>query len=70
MVYNERHDRSYSNQPFNSEVVHFAADGPLVSDEYQVDICQTANDEKYLDGSVVPRYEIEEDVVISCNEHQ
>ena len=33
--------------------------------DYQVDICKAAEDEKDLDGGVVPRYEVEEEIDVS-----
>ena len=32
---------------------------------YQVDICDAAEDEEDLDGGVVPRYEVEEEIDVS-----
>ena len=37
---------------------------------YQVDICEAAEDEKDLDGGVVPRYEVEEEIDVSWKEDQ
>ena len=33
--------------------------------DYQVDVCDAAEDEKDLDGGVVPRYEVEEEIDVS-----
>ena len=38
--------------------------------DYQVDVCDAAEDEKDLDGGVVPRYEVEEEIDVSCEEDQ
>ena len=37
---------------------------------YQVDICDAAQDEKDLDWGVVPRYEVEEEIDVSWKEDQ
>ena len=70
MVYNERHNCGKSDQKFNPEVVHFTADGSLVSDEDQVDVGEAADDEEDLNGRVVPGYEAEEDIIVSCDEYK
>ena len=38
--------------------------------DYQVDISKAAEDEKDLDGGVVPRYEVEEEIDVSWKEDQ
>ena len=70
MVYYERQNGGKSNQPFNSEVIHLTADSSPVSDEDQVDICKAAHDEEDLNGRVVPGYEAEKDIIVSCDEDE
>ena len=38
--------------------------------DYQVDVCDADEDEEDLDGGVVPRYEVEEEIDVSWKEDQ
>ena len=38
--------------------------------DYQIDVCDAAEDEEDLDCSVVPRYEVEEEIDVSWKEYQ
>jgi len=68
MVDDQRQNCSCCYQNFYSETVQIIADGPLVSYEDQVDVDAAAHNEEDLDGGVVERNEVEEDVDVACEE--
>lgn len=70
MIYYQSQNCGKSNQQFDSEVILLTTDGSLVSDQDQVDVSEAAEDEEDLDWGVVPGDEIEEYIVVSCNEDQ
>ena len=70
MIYYHGQNCGESNQQFDSKVILLTTDGSLVSDKDQVDVSKAAEDEEDLDWGVVPGYEIEEYIVVSCNEDQ
>ena len=70
MVDDQRQNSSCCYQNFDSETVQIIADSALVSDEDQVDVGEAADDEEDLYGRVVPGYEAEKDIIVSCDEYE
>jgi len=70
LMVDEKSENSGPNdEDFNPDGVQITANGSLVLDKYQKYVCEGTEDEEDLDGSVVQRDEICEDIQVAGDEN-
>ena len=69
MVEEESENSSDNDDDLNPDGVQIAANCSLVLDKYQEYVCEGTEDEEDLDGSVVQRDEICEDIQVAGEKH-
>ena len=70
MVNQESQETSTEYEELNPESVQITADCSLVLEKHEEDVGDGTEDEEDLDGSVVKRYNVGEDVHVAGDENQ